>query len=300
MPHRRLALKHSHIEERIDLLFYRPLGAVIARWLARTSATPDGVTIASGVIGALAGHALLYDTNLLDLVAIVGFVIANLLDSVDGQLARLTGRANRRGRILDGVAGAPMFASFHGHLAWRLYRGDGEPLVFLLALAALLSQAVQNWVADYYRNAYMACGLTGVKSELDTIETARRLEADARRRGGLLDRVLFRFYVGYVTRQEWLAPDTARLYRRLESLPPSDGRAGDARARYAALNRPLLKHLPWLATNVRMLVLFALVLAGRPSWFFPFTLGPLNLALVLMLLLHERNSRRVMREIAAS
>jgi len=299
MSHRSLALKHPDIEERIDLLFYRPLGAILARWLVRTPATPDAVTIASGLIGIAAGHALLYGTLLFDLLALGGFIVANLLDSVDGQLARLKGVANRRGRILDGVAGAAMFASFHGHLAWRLYRGDGDPMAFILGLTALLSQAVQNWVADYYRNAYLACGVAGAPAELDTVDTARRLDAEARQRGGLVDRVLFGFYVGYVTRQEMLAPSTARLYRRIRSLPATDARALSARERYVAVNGPLLRHLPWLATNLRALVLFALVLAGRPSWYFPIIIGPFNAVLAWMLYAHERNSRQVMREIVA-
>jgi phosphatidylglycerophosphate synthase len=83
-----LALKHEDVEERIDLLFYRPLGATLTRLLLPTSITPNQVTVASAVIGALAGHLFVYPGLLPNVLGMLGFVGANLLDSVDGQLAR--------------------------------------------------------------------------------------------------------------------------------------------------------------------------------------------------------------------
>lgn len=49
---------------------------------------------------------------------IVGF--ANILDCVDGQLARLTGIKSAIGRILDGFAGDIWFASIYVGFALRL------------------------------------------------------------------------------------------------------------------------------------------------------------------------------------
>ena len=43
-----------------------------------------------------------------------------------------------------------------------------------------------------------------------------------------------------------------------------------------------------------MLALFAMLFAGVPRWFFPFNIVLLNLALVVVVALNERNSGRVL------
>jgi hypothetical protein len=121
------------------------------------------------------------------------------------------------------------------------------------------------------------------------------MHEDARKGGRWYRRALFRIYRDYVWRQELLAPRTARLHRRIAQLPPQ-ARA-EAAAFYRELSRPLLPHLAWIATNLRMIALFALILAGLPEWFFPLNIVPLNLALAIVVALNERNSGRVLRRL---
>lgn len=286
-----LALKHEDVEERIDLLFYRPLGAALTRWLASTSVTPNQVSVASAVVGGLSGSLFLSESLAVNVLGMLAFVLANLLDSVDGQLARMKKMTSRLGRILDGVAGVAIFGSIYLFLAIRLSREDGWPAL-LLGAVALLSQAFQNQMADYFRNAYLTCALPSARGELDSQADAGRLHDEAREGGRWYERILFRVYRDYVWRQEMLAPRTARLHKRLGGLT-ADRRA-EAAALYRTLSRPLLPHLAWLATNVRMLALFAMLIAGVPGWFFPFNLVPLNIALAVVVALNERNSQRVL------
>ncbi|MBP1635639.1 MAG: CDP-alcohol phosphatidyltransferase family protein [Acidobacteria bacterium] len=291
-----LALKHEDIEERIDLVFYRPLGAALTQWLVPTAVTPNQVTFASAVVGGLGGVLFAFDSLPVNVGGMLAFVVANLLDSVDGQLARSKKMTSRLGRVLDGVAGAAIFGSIYLSLAIRLSRRDGW-LALALGAAALLSQAVQNQMADYFRNAYLSCALPSSNGEMDSNADAGRLHAKAGN-GAWYRRLLFRVYADYVWRQEFLAPRTARLYHRLSALGPE--RRTEAAAEYRALARPLLPYLAWLATNLRMLVLFAMLFAGLPGWFFPFNLVPLNIALVALVALHERNSQRVLRRLGGT
>lgn len=292
-----LALKHEDVEERIDLLFYRPLGAALTRWLATTTVTPNQVSVLSAIIGGLGGAFFLSDRLAVNLLGMLGFVLANLLDSVDGQLARMKKMTSRLGRILDGVAGVAIFGSIYLFLAIRLSRDAGWPAL-LLGTLALASQACQNQMADYFRNAYLSCALPSAKGEFDSPDDAGRLHEQAQKKGRWYERVLFRIYRDYTWRQELMAPRTARLHRRLASLPPAE-RAGAAE-HYRSLSRPLLPHLAWLATNVRMLVLFAMLFAGVPQWFFPFNLVLLNVALAVVVALNERNSQRVLAGLGES
>ncbi len=286
-----LGLKHEDVEERIDLLFYRPIGAALTRWLASTSVTPNQVSVASAIIGGLGGWFFFSDRLAINVLGMLAFVLANLLDSVDGQLARMKKMTSRLGRVLDGLAGVAIFGSIYLFLAIRLSREDGWPAL-LLGVLALLSQAFQNQMADYFRNAYLSCALRSARGELDTPADAGRLQKEARKAGRWYARILFRLYRDYVGRQELMAPRTARLHKRLAGLPPEE--RAEAAEYYRTLSRPLLPHLAWLATNVRMLALFAMLFAGVPRWFFPFNIVPLNIALVILVALNERNSQRVL------
>jgi len=166
-------LKHEDVEERIDLLFYRPLGAALTRWLASTTVTPNQVSVVSAIVGGLGGSLFLSESLAVNAGGMLAFMLANLLDSVDGQLARKKKMTSRLGRVLDGAAGVAIFGSIYLFLAIRLSRTDGW-LALALGVLALLSQAFQNQMADYFRNAYLTCALPSAKGELDSQADASR------------------------------------------------------------------------------------------------------------------------------
>ena len=77
------------------------------------------------------------------------------LDNADGQLARLTHRESREGRIIDSLADHLVFVSVYVHLTLRYLFEGSSPAICLLALAAGISHALQGAAADYYRNTYL-------------------------------------------------------------------------------------------------------------------------------------------------
>ncbi|MDZ7343273.1 MAG: CDP-alcohol phosphatidyltransferase family protein [candidate division KSB1 bacterium] len=292
-----LTLKPRDIEEGIDLRFFRPLGFAITRMLARTKIRPTDVTVASLVIGAGAGHLLYYENLWINLAGMIGFVIADLLDSVDGQLARLKCTRSHFGRTLDGVAGAVIFTSIYFHLALRLFHAGASPLIFFLAAVALASQAMQNSIADYYRNAYVAYGLRGPKGDLDSTEALRRQYNEIKQSGSMMQKLLLRLYINYTARQEFLTPQFQRLRQLLAKASLDEQRLAEFAGHYRRLNRPLLKHYSWLATNLRMLIVFGLIFVNQSVWYFWFNVIVLNAFMALLIWLHERHSRRLMLEI---
>ena len=62
-------------------------------------------------------------------------VCANTLDNADGQLARLTHRESRDGRIIDSLADHLVFVSIYVHLTLRyLFEGWSPAICFLRLL----------------------------------------------------------------------------------------------------------------------------------------------------------------------
>src|SRR6058998_306004 len=115
-----LASKGVAVEEWVDLHFFRPLGMRLARAAAGTRITADQLTVASLVLGLVAGHLFVYRSAALNAAGIALFIVSDIFDSADGQLARLRGSSTRFGRILDGLADALRFLNLYVHLGVRL------------------------------------------------------------------------------------------------------------------------------------------------------------------------------------
>ena len=114
------SLKSIETENVVDRIFYRPIGFQIARLLRGTGITPNMVTVVSIFVGAAAGFMFYYPDLRHAIYGILFLVCANILDCVDGQLARLTGIKSKIGRILDGFAGDIWFTCIYVAFALRL------------------------------------------------------------------------------------------------------------------------------------------------------------------------------------
>jgi len=141
--------KGRDVEGILDLHFYRPIGFWLARVFARLKMSPATVSLLAGIFGVVAGHLYYYRDLGINIVGMVLHVCANTLDNADGQLARLTRREGREGRIIDSVADHVVFVSVYLHLTLRCLFEGSSPVIFLLAFAAGISHALQGAAADY-------------------------------------------------------------------------------------------------------------------------------------------------------
>src|SRR5438093_9273908 len=103
-PPNDLSHKGVAIEEWVDLRFFRPIGIRIARALEPTGISADQVTLWCILIGLVAGHLFLYRDPWVNAIGFVLFIVSDIFDSADGQLARLRGTSTRFGRALDGIS----------------------------------------------------------------------------------------------------------------------------------------------------------------------------------------------------
>src|SRR5437899_3123313 len=99
-PHNALAHKGEAVEERTDVHFFRPLGLRVARALEPTGVSADQVTLWCLVVGIVAGHLMAYQSEALNLTGVALFIVSDILDSADGQLARMRKTSTRFGRAL--------------------------------------------------------------------------------------------------------------------------------------------------------------------------------------------------------
>ena len=290
-PQSALALKGAPVEEWTDVHFFRPVGMWIARSLERTRVSADQVTIAGLALGLVAGHLVVYTNLWINLAGVALFVASDFLDSADGQLARLRGTSTRLGRVLDGLSDMARFLNLYLHLLVRMVHLEGWNWPALgLVLVVIWSHSLQGATVDFIKNVYLALGTEG-GGETDLPE-----DLEPAGRGGLWSRIGARLYRAYSRRQVTMFPVTARLLRATRQGAGDRSLGGGYEARQAAL----LPVLTLIATNIRFALLAAAIVAGHVSWFLFATAVPMNLVMLGVILIHERNSAALLRWRAAS
>jgi hypothetical protein len=285
--------KAREVEGLLDLYFYRPIGFRLAQLFRKMEMTPAGVTLLAAVFGIIAGHVFYYRDLRTNVVGMALLVCANALDNADGQLARLTHRESREGRIIDSVADHIVFVSIYLHLALRYLVVDASPAICLLALAAGISHALQGAAADYYRSTYLYFVTNRARLGLDSTSALRSDYQKLSWRSKPWNKVLLALYLNFTRQQEMLAPYLKKL-RDTTSQQFHGEIPNWLRTRYRNLATPTFKWWSLLMTNARMLVLFALLFIGQPIYYFWFELIPLNLLFVYLIIRQENMSESLL------
>lgn len=278
--------KAREVEGFLDVYFYRPIGFRLAEFFAQLKITPAAVSLLAGICGVIAGHLYLYRALGINIAGMVMHACANALDNADGQLARLTHQDSRKGRIIDSVADHCVFASIYLHLTLRYALHGASPTIWLLALGAGISHALQGAAADYYRSTFLYFA-GGTRTEIDSSSALhsdyRKLSWDQKP----WDKLLLALYLNFTLQQEILAPHLKRL-RATVSAVFHDQIPGWLQQGYRDAAGEMLRWWRLLMTNARMLVLFLLLFIGQPVYFFWFELIPLNVLFIYLIVREEQ------------
>jgi phosphatidylglycerophosphate synthase len=288
--------KARETEGVIDLHFFRPIGFRLAGFFAKMNMSPAGVTLLACLFGIIAGHLFFYRDLRTNVAGMALLVCANALDNADGQLARLTHRESREGRIVDSLADHLVFVSIYIHLTLRYLVAGASPAILLLALAAGISHALQGAAADYYRTTYLYFATSRSRMELDSSSLLRSNFRSLTWHREPWHKFLLLLYLNFTRQQEMLSPNLRKVREA------GGGLFGGQipiwlKSRYKSLAGPALKWWGLLMTNTRMLVLFALLVIGEPVWYFWFELIALN-ALFVYLIIRQKDMADSLLEVA--
>jgi len=269
----------------LDLYFYRKIGFHLARFFSGLGVTPVGVTLLGGLFGIVAGHLYYYRDLRINIVGIALHILANAFDNADGQLARMTGKGSREGRIIDSLVDHLIFVSVYVHLTLRCLAEGASPAVFLLALAAAASHGLQGAAADYFRNGFLYFANGRSSAQLDSAVDLRRDYRALEWRDQPLRKFLLLLCLNFTRQQEALIPALNRLRSAIDRQSPNEIPEWLKRS-YRERARPMFKWWGFLMANTRMIMLFILLLIDQPIWFFWLQLTVFNL-LFIVLLLHQ-------------
>jgi phosphatidylglycerophosphate synthase len=270
-----LAFKAYEIEELADVYFFRPLGMVVARAARALRLTPTFITVIGAVVG-VAGGALLYDRRL----ALAGFALImlhSILDSSDGQLARMTGQVTELGRLLDGLGGYVTHAAIYiAIMTASLARGVGATVLLWAVLAAIATGAHAQ-MYDYHRSVYAR-----------VVRRTTRAPAGQAVPGPDVRGVL----APYERVQAWLAGSHPTVEAAIDARSSRGIVRAEDRERYRASFYWPVRGWNLLGDNTRFYAVGVLAWLQHLDWFFAFILLPMNAAFALLWLWQARADRR--------
>lgn len=254
-------LKSIETENWLDRKFYRPIGFQIALLLRNTGITPNMVTVFSIFVGIAGGISFYFPTLKMNLLGVLLMIFANILDCVDGQLARLTGIKSKVGRIIDGFAGDLWFTAIYISIALRLMNFGWEGWVFIFVLLSGYSHSRQAAIADYYKTLHLLFISKTKGSEFDNYENLQNLWKSTKWSDGWIYKFFLFFYRFYTVGQEKATPKLQKLLSIINEK--FDGNIPDEiKSDFRAKSKSLMPIIDWLTFNGRTPVLFILTIMG--------------------------------------
>ena len=314
-------LKSSETEDWLDLHFVRPFCYYWALLFARLDIHPNTVTILSMFIGA--GSAIFFgcasfyyngiEGLMFNLIAILLLCLADIFDCTDGQLARMTGKKSRLGRILDGVAGFAWFIPIYHAMVYRFYLHhelefqwlgiEDTPENALIAtgiayalglISGIMGLAGQQRLADYYIQVHLFF-LKGEKgSELDNSQRQQEIFDQMDASTPAVERYFQKSYIDYTKKQEAVTPQFQHLMKHLrEKYGSTDNIPQEVRDEFRRHSLPVIKWNGLLTFNFRSAWLFLFCLLDVPVMNFVWEIVGMGLLYLYVNHRHETFCRQM-------
>ena len=281
-----LAFKAYEIEEVADRFFFRPAGGLFAWAGYYLGMSPNQVTVVGMVVGIASG--VMFYWPRLGLWAFAGLILHSILDSADGQLARITKKYSVEGRILDGMGGYFTHISMYLAISCGLYHRGWPGWIFLPMALAGICNAAHAGMYDYFRNQYIRYGIKGELPKVEKLDTTTKW-------GKFLSFVLG----DYENNQRRIARSHAEVQDELARRFAAAGRLSpEAQESYRRRNYWMVRGWNFLGDNTRFYAVGLFAFLGRLEWFFAFNLVVMNLALLVLLLLQAGVDRRYLEDLA--
>ena len=314
-------LKSSDTEDWLDLHFVRPFCYYWALLFARLDIHPNTVTILSMFIGA--GSAIFFgcasfyyngmEGLMFNIIAILMLCLADIFDCTDGQLARMTGKKSKLGRILDGLAGFTWFIPIYHAMIYRFYLHhdlefqwlgiEDTPANALIVtgiayiigvIAGFMGTGGQQRLADYYIQVHLFF-LKGEKgSELDNSKRQQEIYDQMDETTPAVERYFQKTYIDYTKKQEASTPQFQRLLDKLRSKFGSlDAIPQEVREEFRQYSLPVIKWNGLLTFNFRSFWLFLFCLLDVPVMYFVWEIVGMGLLYLYVKRRHEAFCRKL-------
>ncbi|MGA1977476.1 MAG: CDP-alcohol phosphatidyltransferase family protein [Bacteroidales bacterium] len=273
------SLKMARVEELLDLFFYRIIAFLIVKTVYHTRITPNHLTFAAIIMGITGGFFYSFGTDRSCIIGALFYMMFNILDCSDGQLARLKGNGKPIGRIIDGIADLIAAVAIYTGIAVGFAKNSNQfPLMLILLALSGISIIIQEALVDYNRTRFLDYVLER-KNTLAEGNDEFRIEYDIlkNQKGKWIDKTILFIYLKYSEIQGKLAAK-----RKGEKTFQTDSQA------YFSKNRIIIRFWVLMGPTSKITILILCSFFHRFDIFFWMVLGCFNvLAIVLSVIQHN-------------
>lgn len=289
------SIKGADTEEKLDLYFYRPCGFIFAKMAQYFCLTPTQVTILGMILGVIAGFFYLYNESFpMLLTGTILFIFSGILDSADGQLARLTQCFSPIGLVLDGLCDNLVMMSVYLCSCCTVFSLYGY-WIFLIAVMAGFSHSLQSSILDFYNREYLyfGHGKIGMDYWNPTITEAKQIGKD--KRLSPLERRMNRLRFTWVWQQNMVSGRSDEERYLLRTLCASD----KGQKIYRDHNRLMIRVWRLMGTNFHTLMIILFVFLQRFDLYLIFIdILCLNIILLILRAIQKIQDRKLLRALA--
>jgi phosphatidylglycerophosphate synthase len=250
------------MEEIFDLLLCRPLAFIIAKPLSLTRVTPDHVSLFALFWAFVVAYFYWQGDYRSVVIGAMAYLFWNILDCVDGQLARMTKKSSPVGYVLDqAVDWFSAVLTFVGLTHAVVARHPGEPWWWAVGIAAMVAMGWECGVLEQRRHEWMERVYGSRKTIAEDLKKLDGLAAEWRAEGS---HPLWRLVVRYYHFQRWLQ----RWSGQSAGVDETPTHTDEENRRYAKYHKKALRLAVWLGPTTHMMVTIVCSLLDRVELYF--------------------------------
>jgi phosphatidylglycerophosphate synthase len=270
----------------------------ITRVLYKTPVTPHQVILFSLIIGVLSSFLIIHDNRIVAVTGAVLLFYKNVLDKVDGSLARAKGLASRRGRFYDSITDFIVSLALFTAIGFKLYFTYENCIVFVLAFLGLIFSMLQCSYFIYYEVAFIK--QTGKDTKNRLLETVTKEDKLGEDKFTLLLHRIFQVIYGW---QDYLVNRVdsyflSRLAKKLQLDP-----TGNIKYQIANIkdtwykDRSFLSIASLLSIGSHMVLIALFAVIGKFECYLFLNLILWNLLLIFAVFYHYYHVKRRLSEL---
>jgi len=293
------SLKVVEIEEIIDLILYRPLAFIFVKATYSTNITPNQVSSIAMLFGVIAGILFGFGTKNYVLAAAGFYLVCNILDCADGQIARLKNNGTKVGRIVDGfIDYVVSFAVYVGigigltsvqcsgnlHLQWNVFGLNPYVYIWLITALGGFSSALQAILLDFFRNKFLEIvygKFSSLEEEIKEFEEEKKRISRPGVEKGMFDNFLITVYLKYTRFQLSLQAKKKDNSKK----PTVDPKA------YYRKNRWLMHLWSYIGSTTHLTICVICALYNNMELFLLICILPLNFLMLSLYFVHHMTNK---------
>jgi len=270
------SLKMKEVEEVIDLILYRPIAFLLVITVYNTKIKPDHLTLTAMLMGIIGGYFYSIGSQQYAVIGAVFYLLFNILDCSDGQLARIKKNGSPVGRLLDGIADLIAAIAIYTGIVIGFANRPEQPSPFLILMAFTgISIIIQESLVDYFRTRFLDVVLQRQDTFIEGIEEYKNeYEKIKNQNGKWFRKSIILIYLIYSQMQRFLIPKKKRI--KFISSTPED---------YFKKNRIIIRFWVFMGPSAKITILILCSLFCRFDIFFWIVMGGFNILAVLLWLI---------------